>query len=179
MVQFDEANLSNSSLNNLALVNKGVVMKKQHFTALLHPFSTMTERSRSMIDAYHEPLIVIPRGRYSVSRTPSLSQKMIIIIFPVDLSWRSRVGVCSSGLFQILASSYLRIVVANPGLIAGYDAIKKLDQIYFSLLQELLTTIHKIGTLNWCQQFQYPPRTNVLHAQLIVHDLMDNGFGNG
>ena len=61
----------------------------------------------------------------------------------------------------------------NPGLIAGYDAIKKLGQIYFALLQKLLTTIHTIGTLNWCQQFRSPPCTN-LHAHVIVHDRMDN-----
>ena len=64
----------------------------------------------------------------------------------------------------------------NPGLITGYDAIKKLDRIYFTLLQKLLTTIYTIGTLNWCQQFQYSPSINLLHAQLIVHDLMDGGF---
>ena len=65
--------------------------------------------------------------------------------------------------------------MVNPGLIAGYDAIKKLGRIYFALLQELLTTI---GTLNWYQQFQYPPCANLLHAQLIVHDLMDDSFWN-
>ena len=68
--------------------------------------------------------------------------------------------------------------MVNPGLIAGYDAIKKLDRIYFALLQELLTTIHTIDMLNWCEQFRYPPCAN-LHAHVIVHDLMDGGFWNG
>ena len=62
----------------------------------------------------------------------------------------------------------------SPGLIAGYDAIKKLGRIYFTLLQELLTTIHTIGMLNWCEQFLDPPCANLLHAQVIVHDLMDD-----
>ena len=53
---------------------------------------------------------------------------------------------------------------------------KKVDQIYFALLQELLTTIHTIGTLNWCQQFWYSLCASLLHAQLMVHDLMDGGF---
>ena len=121
---------------------------------------------------------MVPRGGYSMSRTPSLSQKMIIIIFPADLSWRSRVGVCSPDLFQILASSCLRrIVVANPGLIAGYDRMENVFRIYFALLQELLTTQWtRKSTLNWCQRFQYPPYANLLHTQLIVHDLMDDGL---
>ena len=67
----------------------------------------------------------------------------------------------------------------NSGFIAGYDAIKKLDRIYLALLQELLTTIYTIGTLNWCQQFRSPPCANLLHAHVIVHDLMDDGFWNG
>ena len=41
-----------------------------------------------------------------------------------------------------------KIVVMNPVLIADYDDIKKLGWIYFALLQELLVTIHTIGTLN-------------------------------
>ena len=66
----------------------------------------------------------------------------------------------------------------NLGLVAGYDGIKTVGRIYFTLLQELLTTIHTIDTLNWCQQFRYPPCAN-LHAHVIVHDLMDDGFWNG
>ena len=66
----------------------------------------------------------------------------------------------------------------NPGLIASYDAIKELGRIYFALLQELLTTIHTIGKLNWCQQFLYSPCANLFHAHVIVHDLMDGGFSN-
>ena len=66
--------------------------------------------------------------------------------------------------------------MVNPGLIVDYDAIKKVGRIYFALLQELLTTIHTIGTLNFCQQFQYLPCANLLHAHVIVHDLMDGGF---
>ena len=69
--------------------------------------------------------------------------------------------------------------MVNPGLIAGYNAIKKLGRIYFALLQELLTTIHTIGTENWCQQFRSPLCANLLHAHVIVHDLMDDGFWNG
>ena len=80
---------------------------------------------------------MVPRGRYSVSRTPSLFRKMIIITFPADLSWCSRVGVYSPSLFQLAE----RIVVVSPGLITGYDAIRKLGWIYFALLQKLLTTI--------------------------------------
>ena len=68
--------------------------------------------------------------------------------------------------------------MVSPGLIAGYDAIKKVVRICFALVQELLTTIHTIGKLNWCQQFQYPPCAN-LHAPVIVYDLMDGGFWNG
>ena len=41
-----------------------------------------------------------------------------------------------------------------------------------------MTTIHTIGTLNWCQQFLYPLCANLLHAHVIVHDLMDDGFWN-
>ena len=63
----------------------------------------------------------------------------------------------------------------NLGLIAGYDRMKKVVRIYFALLQKLLATIHTIDTLNWCQQFQYPPCANLLHVLLIVHDLLDNG----
>ena len=66
--------------------------------------------------------------------------------------------------------------MVNPGLITGYDAIKKLGRIYFALFQELLTTIHMIGTLNWCEEFRYPSCANLLHAHVIVHDLMDGGF---
>ena len=66
--------------------------------------------------------------------------------------------------------------MVNSKLIAGYDAIKKLGRIYFALLQKLLTTIHMIGTLNWCEEFRYPPCANLLHAHVIVHDLMDGGF---
>ena len=69
--------------------------------------------------------------------------------------------------------------MVNPGLIAGYDRMKKVVRIYFSLLQELLTIIHMIGKLNWCQQFRYSPCANLLHARVIVHDLMDDGFWNG
>ena len=68
--------------------------------------------------------------------------------------------------------------MVNPGLIAGYDAIKNLSRIYFALSQELLITIYTIGTLNWCQKFRYLPCANLLHAQLIVHDLMDDRFWN-
>ena len=68
--------------------------------------------------------------------------------------------------------------MVNPGLIAGYDAIRKLDRIDFALLQKLLTTIHTIRTLNWCEQFRYPPCANLLHAHVIIHDLMDGGFWN-
>ena len=106
MIQFNEAILSNSSLNTW--MGAWSWRSTAPRLTLLRSFSTMTERSRLMIDASEGPLIVIPRGRYSVSRTPSLYQKMIIIIFPADLSWRSRVGICSSDLFQILASSCLR-----------------------------------------------------------------------
>ena len=68
--------------------------------------------------------------------------------------------------------------MVNPGLIAGYDAIRKLGGIYFALLQELLTTIHTIGTLNRCEQFRYSTCANLLHAHVIVHDLMDDDFWN-
>ena len=73
IIQFDEANLSNSNLNNVALVNAGALSWRSSTLRLTlpRPFSTMTERSRSMIDASEGALIVIPRGRYSVSRTPS------------------------------------------------------------------------------------------------------------
>ena len=66
----------------------------------------------------------------------------------------------------------------SPELSSGYDGIKKVDRIYFALLQELLTTIHTIGTLNCCQQFRYSPCANYLHAKLIVRDFMDGGFWN-
>ena len=66
--------------------------------------------------------------------------------------------------------------MVGPGVIAGYDAIRKLGRIYFALLHKLLTTIHTIGTLNSCEQFQYPPCANLLHAHVIVHDLMDGKF---
>ena len=109
VIQFNEASLSNSSMNNLALANGGIIMKKQHSVAnFAAPFLTMTECSRSMIDASKGPLIVVQRGRHSVSRAPSSSQKMTIIIFPADLSWRSRVGVCSSSIFQTLDTNWLR-----------------------------------------------------------------------
>ena len=69
--------------------------------------------------------------------------------------------------------------MVNSELIVGHDRMKKVVRIYFALLQELLTTIRTIGTLNWCQQFQYPPYANLLHAQLTVRDIMDDGFWNG
>ncbi len=52
MIQFEEASLSNSSLHNAALVNGGVVMKKQHF---------MAKFAAAFLQ--EGPLIVIPRGR--------------------------------------------------------------------------------------------------------------------
>ena len=63
----------------------------------------------------------------------------------------------------------------NSELIAGYDAIKKLDRIYFALDNTMDTK----GTLNWCQQFRYSPCANLPHAYVIVHDLMGGGFWNG
>ena len=175
VIQFDEASLSNSSVNMWmgALSWRSSTPRR----TLPRPFSTMTERSRSMINAKHGSLIVVPRGRHSVSRTPSLISEnnhhhhFSSWSFLAQSSWCLFTWPLSDLGFQLTE----RIVVVNPGLIAGYDAIKKLDRIYFVVLQELLTTIHTIGTLNWCQQFRSPPCANLLHPQLIVHDLMDNG----
>ena len=59
--------------------------------------------------SYYTSYSGILESRFSpLGRTPSLSHKIIIIIFPVDLSWRNRVGVCSPSLFQTLTSSWLR-----------------------------------------------------------------------
>ena len=99
---------------------------------------------------------------------------MIIIVFPANLSWRSRVGVSSLGF--LLTDG---IVVVYPDPIADDDAIKIVVRIYFALLPKLLTTIHSIVMLKWFQQFRYPPYANLLHVQWIVHDLMDGGFWNG
>ena len=140
---------------------------------------------------------MVPRGRYSVSRTPSLSQKMIIIIFLADHSWRSGVGVCSPNLFQISWRSGVGVCSPNLFQISWLPADwddrsgefrthrwlrchqKTWPDFLRSPAGALMTIIDTIGTLNWCQQFQYPPCANLLHAQLIVHDLMGDGFWNG
>lgn len=71
-----------------------------------------------------------------------------------------------------------RIVVVYPKLIADYDAGKKVGRICFALLQELLTTVHWIDVLKWCQKFQYRSCANLPHAQLTVQDLVGADFWN-
>ena len=66
--------------------------------------------------------------------------------------------------------------MVNPGLIADYDRMKKsCPDLLRSVSGALDNTMDTTDTLNWCQQFQYLPCANLLYAQLIVHDLMDNG----
>ena len=62
MIQFNEANLSNSSLNNVALANGGIVMKKQHaMTNFAAPF-LHNDRTQSFNDSCIT--WIIARGLY-------------------------------------------------------------------------------------------------------------------
>ena len=138
VIQFNEASLSNSSVNMwMEALSWGSTAAR---LILPHHFSTMTEGSHSMIDASEGPLIVVPCGRYSVSRTSFIPENddhhhLSSWSFLAQLSWCLFIWPLPDLGFQLAE----RIILVNPGLIADYDAITKLVRIYFAVLQELLT----------------------------------------
>ena len=130
MVQFDKPSLSNSSLNNVALIDEDVVMKKHHSTAnfaapFLHNDRTQPFNDWCIIriidrDSTWQNAVFIPKNDHHNLSSWS---------FLVESSWRLFTLPLADLGFQLPQ----RTVVVNPGLFAGYDGMKKVDQIYFAL----------------------------------------------
>ena len=124
-------------------------------------FSRIEERNRWENDA---PLIVVPHGRISTRRTPSQSQKMVMMILSADrvTSWP---GWCLFVWFLPCLCSLLaeRLVVVYPCLVPCHNTTKIFSSILVAIFHKFFTTVDSIDTLKWCEKLRHPSRANLLH----------------